>query len=188
MSTRTVHPVPAARRRRAARARPAGERTAGRPPQPPNEARSDRAPVLLASEGRAIPAASVALAAELAGPGGRVHVLSITRVHGVAFGLPNPGLLPTKAEWEEQREIVAAAVKALKRRGIRSEGEVYGTRAATKKILLEATRLRCSSIVMAADPPRMRARASLMWSQEPYRVQRRAAVPVHLVVEDLARG
>jgi hypothetical protein len=35
--------------------------------------------------------------------------------------------------------------------------------------------------VMAADPPRNRFVADLMWSQEPYRVRRRAKVPVHLV-------
>jgi hypothetical protein len=34
---------------------------------------------------------------------------------------------------------------------------------------------------MAADPPRNRFISDLMWSQEPYRVQRRAKVPVHLV-------
>jgi hypothetical protein len=37
---------------------------------------------------------------------------------------------------------------------------------------------------MGADPPRQRFIANLMWSQEPYRVKRRAKVPVHLVVDD----
>jgi hypothetical protein len=36
---------------------------------------------------------------------------------------------------------------------------------------------------MAADEPRNRIVADLMWSQEPYRVQRRAKVPVLLVTD-----
>jgi nucleotide-binding universal stress UspA family protein len=185
VSAGTAMPAPVTRRRqRAARARAAGAKTANRGPQRATDAPTDRAPVLLASEGRAIPASAIAQAAELAGAGGQVHVLSITRVHGVAFGLPNPGLLPTRAEWEAQREIVAKAVKAVKRRGVDAEGHVYGTRKATKRICDEAKRLGCAAIVMSADPPRSRAIASLLWSQEPYRVQRRSKLPVHLVVEE----
>ena len=50
--------------------------------------------ILLASEGRAISEAAIARTIELARPGGAsVHVFSVARVHGVAFALPNPGLL-----------------------------------------------------------------------------------------------
>ena len=62
-----------------------------------------------------------------------------------------------------------------------ADGNIFGTRKATKRIVSEAERLGCNSIVMAADPPRSRLVADLLWSQEPYRVQRRAKVPVHLV-------
>jgi len=138
--------------------------------------------VLLASEGRAIPAAAVERAAELAREAGaRVHVFSVARVWGTSLGLPNPGLLPTRREWEEQRGVVSDAVTQLKRRGVEAEGHVLATRKATKRIVGEAERLGCSAIVMAADPPRNRLLADLMWSQEPYRVKRRAKVPVHLV-------
>jgi hypothetical protein len=34
---------------------------------------------------------------------------------------------------------------------------------------------------MAADPPRNRVAADFMWTQEPYRVRRKARVPVYLV-------
>jgi hypothetical protein len=34
---------------------------------------------------------------------------------------------------------------------------------------------------MGADPPRGRLLADFIWSQEPYRVRRRADVPVYLV-------
>ena len=140
--------------------------------------------MLLASEGRAIPAAAIERAAELArAGGGSVHVFSVARVWGSGFGLPNPGLLPSKREWDEQRVVVADAVQALKKRGVEATGHVLATRKATKRIVREAERLGCGVIVMAADPPRNRLLADLMWSQEPYRVRRRAKVPVHLVTD-----
>ena len=139
--------------------------------------------ILLASEGRPIPASAIARAAELAKPArAPVHIFSVARVWGTSLGLPNPGLLPTKREWDQQRQQVAAAVTALKRRGIQASGHVLGTRRATRRILSEADRLHCDTIVMAADPPRNRLLADLLWSQEPYRVKRKAKVPVHLVV------
>ena len=138
--------------------------------------------VLLASEGRPIPRSAVELAARLARQGGgEVHVFSVARVWGTSLGLPNPGLLPNKREWDAQRAIVADAVEALKREGVAATGHVLATRKATKRIVGEAERLSCGAIVMAADPPRNRVVADMMWSQEPYRVRRRAAVPVFLV-------
>jgi nucleotide-binding universal stress UspA family protein len=137
--------------------------------------------ILLATEGRPIPNAAAELAAELAGKGGDVHVFSVVRVWGTSLGLPNPGLLPSKREWDVQRENVSGAVARLRRRGIDASGHALATRKATKRIVGEAERLRCDAIVMAADPPRSRLVADLMWSQEPYRVRRRAKVPVHLV-------
>jgi nucleotide-binding universal stress UspA family protein len=139
--------------------------------------------VLLASEGPPFPAAAVERAAELARPAkATVFVFSVARIWGTSLGLPNPGLLPTRQEWDQQRKQVATAVKALQRRGVRARGHVLGTRKATKRIVGEAERLGCGAIVMAADPPRHRLIADLLWSQEPYRVQRKARVPVHLVV------
>ncbi|HWX09464.1 MAG TPA: hypothetical protein VNY33_05765 [Gaiellaceae bacterium] len=137
--------------------------------------------VLLASEGRPISPAALDLAARLAGQGGRkVHVFSVARVWGSGLGLPNPGLLPNKGEWEVQREIVGSAVDALNRRGLDATGHVLATRKATKRIIAEAVRLGCGAIVMTADPPRNRLLADFMWSQEPYRVQRRSELPVYL--------
>jgi nucleotide-binding universal stress UspA family protein len=138
--------------------------------------------VLLATEGRAIPAAAVDRAAELARErGGGVHVFSIARVWGTSFGFPNPGLQPTRQEWKDQRALIETTVKALEKRGVDATGRVLGTRKATKRIVGEAERLGCTAIVMAADPPRNRFLSDLMWSQEAYRVRRRAKVPVHLV-------
>ncbi len=137
--------------------------------------------VLLASEGRPIPKAAIARVAALTQPGASVRVFSVARVHGTAFGLPTPGLLPTRQEWAAQRELVAEAIKRLKRQGVAAEGHVLGARNATKKILQEAARHDCQAIVMAADPDRNRIVGNVMWSQEPQRVRRKARLPVFLV-------
>jgi len=153
----------------------------GRSEQPdPDDVRVER--LLLASEGRAISPAAIEFAARVAQRGGgQVHVFCVVRVWGTGLGLPNPGLMPTKGEWDEQRKVVADAVKALEHRHVKATGHVLATRKATKRIVGEAERLDCGAIVMAADAPRNRALADFMWSQEPYRVRRRAKVPVYLV-------
>ena len=135
--------------------------------------------MLVASEGRPIPPSAIRFAAGLGAP---VRVFSIARVYGISFAFPNPWLMPSRKEWQEQREIVEKAVKALEREGIKANGHVVGTRKATRGIIREAARQSCDVIVMGADPPRNRLIADLMWSQEPYRVLRRAKVPVYLVV------
>jgi nucleotide-binding universal stress UspA family protein len=141
--------------------------------------------ILLASEGRDITNAAVTRVLELLDRSdASVYVLSIARVHGVAFGLPNPGLLPTKREWDDQREMVGKVVKRLRRKGIEADGRVVGTRNATKKIVDEAKISGCDAIVMTADPDRNRVVGDFVWSQEPQRVRRRAKIPVFLVHED----
>src|SRR5207249_6429688 len=109
---------------------------------PPDPATVQPERVLLASEGREIPERAVDFAARLARQGGGVvYVFSIARVWGTGLGLPNPGLLPSKREWDVQRDVVAAAVKSLKRHGVKAEGHVLATRKATKRIMAEAERL-----------------------------------------------
>jgi nucleotide-binding universal stress UspA family protein len=140
--------------------------------------------ILLASEGRPISNAAIAQAIELARPAGAtVRVLSIARVHGVTFGMPNPGLLPTKKEWAAQRDIVGKAISRLKRKGIEADGHVVGTRNAAKSILREAKNQGCDAIVMSADPDKNRLVSSMFWEQEPQRVRRKAKLPVFLIVD-----
>ena len=148
----------------------------------PGQARFRR--ILLASEGRPIPPAAVARAVELAEPGANVHVFTIARIHGTAFGMPSPGLFPTKKEWAAQRDIVAKTIKRLERKGLAANGHVLGTRNATKKIIEEAKKEGCEVIVMAADADRNRVTGNMMWTQEPQRVRRKAKLPVYLVVDD----
>jgi nucleotide-binding universal stress UspA family protein len=155
-------------------------------PGSPSEGPFER--ILLASEGRPFSDAAIARVVELAKhPDASVRVFSIARVHGVAFGMQSPGLLPTKAEWAEQRSIVDKAVKRLERKGIDADGHVVGTRKSTQRIVDEAKFAGCDAIVMGADPDRNRAVADFIWSQEPQRVRRkanRAKIPVFLVFED----
>jgi nucleotide-binding universal stress UspA family protein len=162
-----------------------GRRPAGAPPdpEPDPESLAVRA-VLLASEDRQIPRAAVDLAARMATRSGApVHVFSIARIWGTTFGFPSPGLYPTRREWDEQRSNVAKAVARLERKGVEARGRVIGTRSGAKRIVQEAERLGCDAIVMGADPLRGTVVRNFMWSQEPYRVRRRARIPVFLVVD-----
>jgi nucleotide-binding universal stress UspA family protein len=143
--------------------------------------------VLLASEDREIPTSAIDLAARIAKRSGApVHVFSIARVWGTSFGFPNPGLQPTKREWDQQRHNVEKAIGRLERKGVEARGRVIGTRAGAKRIVKEAQRLGCDAIVMGADPPRHPLIRNFVWSQEPHRVKRRARVPVLLVVDQAA--
>lgn len=140
--------------------------------------------VLLASEGRPFSAEVLRCTALLlAGQGARAHVISIARVYGSSFGLPNPGLLPTKREFEQQEKQVSDAVIWLRRRGMTASGQVVGTRKGAQRICQEATTMGSEVIIMGADADRCWLTAEMMWSQEPQRVRRRARIPVHLVVE-----
>jgi nucleotide-binding universal stress UspA family protein len=140
--------------------------------------------ILLASEGRRIPNAAIERAAELARASNvPVHVFTIARIYGVGFALPAPGLRPNSKEWQDQRDNVANAIQRLEQRGVEADGDILATRKTTRRIVGTAKRLGCEAIVMAADPPRNRFLGDFMWSQEPYRVRRRARVPVHLLVQ-----
>ena len=90
--------------------------------------------VMLASDGRQdYSRAAVARAAALS-PSGPVAVVTIAKIYGSSFGLPHPGLLPTKAELDERRGWVEAAVGTLKAGGTTADGQVAATRRAAKKL------------------------------------------------------
>ena len=109
--------------------------------------------VLLASDGRHdFSSRAVARAAALAGDGGHVAVVTIARIYGSAYGLPNAGLLPTKRELVERREWVGGAIRTLQRRGAVADGQVASTRKATKKLAAIA-RLRRPRIVVIDETP-----------------------------------
>jgi nucleotide-binding universal stress UspA family protein len=151
-----------------------------RPPPPdPSELAVDR--LVVASEGRAIPWVVLQQAFELARPRtAEVRVITIARVFGTSLGFPNPGLLPNKREWDEQRLIVRETVAALEKAGFTASGHVVGTRKATKRILAEAVSFGAGAIVMGCDADRGRL-GDFSWAHEPYRIARKAHVPVYLV-------
>jgi len=90
--------------------------------------------VLLATDGRQpFSAGAIERAAALASPGG-VAVLAIAKIYGTQFGLPHPGLMPTKSEVDERRQWIADAIGALERKGVAADGQLAATRKAIKLI------------------------------------------------------
>lgn len=140
--------------------------------------------VLVASEGRRFSKEVIDLAVQIASAeSGYVRVLTVARLWGTSFGLPNPGLRPSKREMAEQEDNVRWAIAQLLELGVKADGHIVITRNPRKSILNEATRHGCAAIVMGADRYRGWLVGSMMWSQEPYRVRRGAGIPVHLVCQ-----
>jgi Universal stress protein family len=83
--------------------------------------------VLLASTGGPFRPDSVRLARDLAA-GGPIGVLTVVRIYGSSFGLPNPGLLPTAKERKTAQDLVDQAIRALRTLGVRADGQVLITR------------------------------------------------------------
>src|SRR3984957_587663 len=91
------------------------------------------AAVLIASNGEKIPGAAVRQALRLSA-GEPVAVITIARIYGSSLGLPNPGLMPTRKEMEEQKEIASRTVAALEKGGVEAWGQVAATRKPSKTI------------------------------------------------------
>ena len=90
--------------------------------------------VLLASDGRGgFSEGAVAQAAALSGTT-PVAVVTLARIYGTRFGVPHPGLLPTKMELAERQEWVATAIRQLHKRGIDADGQVAATRKPARKL------------------------------------------------------
>jgi nucleotide-binding universal stress UspA family protein len=109
------------------------------------------AAVLLASSGSPFTRAAMRRARELAA-GEPVAVLSILRVYGSTFGLPNPGLLPSKREREEQLTIVRRAIDELERQGCTVDGQIAATRSAGRTIAKVARSRQVRYVVMDSHP------------------------------------
>jgi len=107
------------------------------------------AAVLLASSGAPFSKAAVRRARELAA-GEPVAVLSILRIYGSTFGLPNPGLLPTRREREEQFANVSKAINQLERSGCTADGQIAATRSAGRMIA-KVARVRQVRVVVMDD-------------------------------------
>ena len=113
---------------------------------------TDPADVLLASDGRQdFSKRAVAEAAALAGSG-TVAVVTIAKIYGTQFGLPNPGLLPTKQEMQDRQRWVASAVRTLQRQGATADGQVAATRKGRKKLTQIARARGVRAVVIDANP------------------------------------
>ena len=107
------------------------------------------AAVLLASSGAPFSKAAVRRARELAA-GEPVAVLSILKIYGSTFGLPNPGLLPTRRERDEQFANVSKAINQLERSGCTADGQIAATRSAGRMIA-KVARVRQVRVVVMDD-------------------------------------
>ncbi len=79
-------------------------------------------------------------------------MLSILKIYGSSFGLPNPGLMPSRREREEQLAIVSRAIKELERLGGTVDGQVAATRSAGRMIAKVATARNVRVVVMDSLP------------------------------------
>jgi len=90
--------------------------------------------VLLASDGREdFTERAVAQAAALSGSR-PVAVVTLAKIYGTRFGIPHPGLLPTKQELSDRQRWVAGAITALRKQGIEADGQVAATRKPSRKL------------------------------------------------------
>jgi hypothetical protein len=112
---------------------------------------TSQAAVLLASSGAPFTRAAMRRAKELA-DGQPVAVLSILKVYGSSFGLPNPGLMPTRRERDEQLKNVKLAIHELEKRGVTVDGQVAATRSAGRTIAKVARTRKVSYVVMDTQP------------------------------------
>lgn len=140
--------------------------------------------IVVASEGREIAWPVLQQVFELARPAhASVLVVVIARIWGTSLGFPNPGLNPSKQEWDERRLTARRAVEAIEKAGFEASAHVFGTRRATKRIVGEARAFGADAIVMGCDADKG-LMGDFAWSHEPYRVRGRAKVPVYLVRVD----
>ena len=116
------------------------------------------AAVLLASDGRrGFGSRAVARAAALAGSE-PVAVVTIAKIYGSSFGLPAPGLMPTKAEMNERLGWIRDVLSRLERKGVDADGQVAQTRRAVRTIArIARTRSVRTVVIESAEQPRWRS-------------------------------
>jgi hypothetical protein len=103
--------------------------------------------VLLASAGAPFSKSAIRRARELAA-GEPIAVLTILTIYGSAFGLPNPGLMPTRRERDEQFGNVQRAIRQLERQGCSVDGQVAATRSSARMIAKVARARQVRYVIM----------------------------------------
>ena len=114
------------------------------------------ASVLIVTVGEPVKAPVVAQAVGLSG-GDAVAVVALARIYGSAFGLPNPGLLPTRKEMADHTSVVERAIGRLEKAGVAAWGQVAATRHPVKTIVdVAKARGARHVIIISAPAPRWR--------------------------------
>src|SRR6202042_1991111 len=98
----------------------------------------------------AVPPAVIRRAVQLS-EGRPVAIVAIARIYGSSFGLPSPGLMPTRKEMDEQLALVNKAIVRLERAGVEAWGQVASTRRYAKTIA-QVGRARGVSRVLVVTP------------------------------------
>jgi hypothetical protein len=112
--------------------------------------------VLIATVGIAIPPTVIRRAVELS-EGRPVAIVAIARIYGSSFGLPSPGLMPTRKEMDEQLALVNKAIVRLEKAGVEAWGQVASTRRYAKTIARVGRARGVSSVlVVTPEVPRWR--------------------------------
>ncbi len=73
------------------------------------------------------------------------------RIHGYAFGLPNPGLLPTARERSAAEDAITATVRQLRRSGVDVDGEIVVTRHAHRAVAAVVRRRGARSVLVEQE-------------------------------------
>jgi hypothetical protein len=134
--------------------------------------------VLIASTGEPIPLSTIRIAVQRS-DGGPIAVVSIARIYGSNFGLPNPGLMPTRRELAVQYDQVQHALAAIERAGAVGWAQVTATRRPAKAISA-AARARGARHILVVHPAVARWR-QIIEGDLVKQVARRA--PAHTSVE-----
>ena len=80
--------------------------------------------------------------------GGTVAVVIPLKIHGYAFGMPNPGLMPTAKERATAEEAITTTVRQLRRAGVDVDGQIVVTRHAHRAIVRIVRRRRVTQVVL----------------------------------------
>jgi hypothetical protein len=115
--------------------------------------------VLVATAGR--PAVATIRRAVEAADDGTVAVVALLRIHGSAWGFPNPGLMPTKNEKADAQRVVEATIASVKRAGGRADGQITATRNGAKVVAAAARRRHARLVLIERIPPTSKVRATI---------------------------
>ena len=108
--------------------------------------------VVLLSPGQSFRPESIRIAVTEAA-GRPIAVVVIARIHGSAFGMPNPGLLPNAKEKAAAVSIVDTTIKAIRKLGGHADGQVAIARSPAK-IGAKVAKIRGADVVVIDEPDR----------------------------------